>query len=338
MNVSADNRLRSAAPRVYGAVMGRPGPAEIGASDRSPLRPSQGAYGHPLAASFHLDTAPTLVSTLLKTAQLAVTRLASAGTGTALTLPIPVEKACLVSVALRDIADAEFWRAGTLDYRGALPEGAVSAVHLEDEPSFRLPAAFDLLALYIPELAFDELAADFGIPRVNELAIATGTVDPVIQQLGLALLPALEARDRDSRLFFDHIALALCAHLATHYGRLAPRTPWTVSPLSPWQERLAKELLAADLTAEPSVAEIARACRLPPRRFLRAFRETTGMPPHRWLRTFRIERAKELLLQSSLSLAQIAYDCGFADQSHLTRTFAAAIGVTPGAWRRARRS
>ncbi len=284
MNVITDSRLPSSAPRGYGAIMSRSGPAEIGASEWRSPRPSQGAYGHPLAACFHLAAAPTLVSTLLKTAQLAVTRLTSAGTGTGLTLPIPVEKACLVSVALHDIAAAELWRAGTLDYRGALPEGAVSAVHLEDEPSFRLPAAFDVLKLYIPGLAFEELAGDFGIPRVNELAIEIGTVDPVIRQLGLALLPALEARDRDSRLFFDHIALAMCAHLATHYGRLAPRTAWTASPLSAWQARLAKEMLAADLTAEPSIPEIARACRLPPRRFLRAFRETTGMPPHRWLR------------------------------------------------------
>ena len=41
---------------------------------------------------------------------------------------------------------------------------------------------------------------------------------------------------------------------------------------------------------------------------------------------------------SPLALAQIAYECGFADQSHFTRVFTAAVGATPGAWRRARRA
>jgi AraC-like DNA-binding protein len=77
---------------------------------------------------------------------------------------------------------------------------------------------------------------------------------------------------------------------------------------------------------------------MPESRFVRLFRMTTGMPPYRWVRAFRLEQAKELLFNSSLSLAQIAYDCGFADQSHFTRAFAAATGTTPGAWRRARRA
>ncbi len=85
------------------------------------------------------------------------------------------------------------------------------------------------------------------------------------------------------------------------------------------------------------MAAAAAACGLPLGRFARAFRETVGMPPYRWLRGFRVERAKELLLASKLALAQIAYDCGFADQSHFTRVFTQVVGTTPGAWRRARR-
>jgi AraC-like DNA-binding protein len=107
--------------------------------------------------------------------------------------------------------------------------------------------------------------------------------------------------------------------------------------LTPSQEHKAKALLSGDLTREPSIPAVAIACGLPPGRFVRAFRLTTGVPPHRWLRQFRVSRAQDLLFGSRLSLAQIAYDCGFADQSHFTRVFATAVGVTPGAWRRLRR-
>ena len=60
-----------------------------------------------------------------------------------------------------------------------------------------------------------------------------------------------------------------------------------------------------------------------------------GLPPHRYLLKQRIKTARALLLDSKQSLLDIALACGFADQSHFTRVFTAAIGVSPGALRRA---
>jgi AraC family transcriptional regulator len=50
----------------------------------------------------------------------------------------------------------------------------------------------------------------------------------------------------------------------------------------------------------------------------------------------RVDAAQELLLNSTLSLTDIALTCGFADQSHFTRVFTANVGISPGALRRAR--
>jgi len=66
-------------------------------------------------------------------------------------------------------------------------------------------------------------------------------------------------------------------------------------------------------------------------------RERSGnrsMPPHQWLLKVRVERAKEQLLNSDASLADIAVDSGFADQSHFTRVFTKHVGASPGQWRR----
>jgi transcriptional regulator GlxA family with amidase domain len=52
----------------------------------------------------------------------------------------------------------------------------------------------------------------------------------------------------------------------------------------------------------------------------------------------RITRAQQLLLDGELSLAQIAFATGFSEQSHLTRVFRSIVGVSPGSWRRDRRS
>ncbi len=108
--------------------------------------------------------------------------------------------------------------------------------------------------------------------------------------------------------------------------------------LNAWQERRSKEMLEEGLVGGCTIEDVARACDLPMPQFRRAFERTTGLSPLRWQRAMRVKRAKELLYNSDLSLTQITYECGFADQPHFTRAFAAATGSSPGAWRRARRA
>jgi AraC family transcriptional regulator len=93
-------------------------------------------------------------------------------------------------------------------------------------------------------------------------------------------------------------------------------------------------MMRSHLDEAVPLAELARACKLSPSHFARAFRQTTGQPPHRWLMEQRIEKAKQLLVDTPLSLAQIAQRCGFADQSHFTRVFAQLVQSSPGQWRR----
>lgn len=299
--------------------------------------PAEGAFGDRIAKAFHLDGAPTLTTTRLKMAQLAVTRVASPLHGVGKTSVIPQERAYLVNLQLRDVANAELWKGNTLVARGPMREGSIGIYHLDDEPRLNLMSPFDSLLFYVPEIVLDELADDNCAPRVSALSPQDGVPDPIMHQLGRVLLPALESPQVVGNLYFDHLVLAIFSHLASQYGEFRKGPPTPNNGLSSWQERLAKELLSADLGEEPSIADIAKACSLPESRFVRAFRQTTGAPPFRWLRGFRVEKAKELLFNSALSLAQVAYECGFADQSHFTRVFSEAIGTTPGAWRRARR-
>jgi AraC family transcriptional regulator len=85
-----------------------------------------------------------------------------------------------------------------------------------------------------------------------------------------------------------------------------------------------------------SLNAIARECGLSPSHFTRAFAISVGQPPHQWLLEQRVDLARQLLSESALPLADIAIQCGFADQSHFTRVFSARAGVSPGRWRRVR--
>jgi AraC family transcriptional regulator len=108
--------------------------------------------------------------------------------------------------------------------------------------------------------------------------------------------------------------------------------------LAPWQERRAKELMSTHLGREISLAFVAGECRLSVSHFARSFKQCTGKPPHRWLLENRVEKAKELLINAELPLAEIALECGFSDQSHFTRVFSRIAGTSPGTWQRLRLS
>jgi transcriptional regulator GlxA family with amidase domain len=99
-----------------------------------------------------------------------------------------------------------------------------------------------------------------------------------------------------------------------------------------------KREICSRLDQAVPLAELARAVNVSPGHFVRAFKQSTGQPPHRWLVEQRIEKARQLLVNTSLSLAEIALACGFSDQSHFARAFSRAMHTSPSAWRRYLRS
>ncbi|HEY4065366.1 MAG TPA: AraC family transcriptional regulator [Burkholderiaceae bacterium] len=91
--------------------------------------------------------------------------------------------------------------------------------------------------------------------------------------------------------------------------------------------------IAARLGEHLSVAEMATHANLSTEHFSRLFRNTFGCTPHRHLVEQRLQRVCELMDATARPLAEIAGDTGFADQSHLTRSFKARFGEPPNAWR-----
>lgn len=65
-----------------------------------------------------------------------------------------------------------------------------------------------------------------------------------------------------------------------------------------------------------------------------AFRDALGTTPHRYLMERRLSRVRVELTSTAKSIAEIAQECGFADQAHLTRHMRKVLGMTPAAYRR----
>lgn len=86
------------------------------------------------------------------------------------------------------------------------------------------------------------------------------------------------------------------------------------------EERYAEDLRLDDLASGVGLTRF---------QLLRLFKRHTGTTPHQYQIEVRVSRARERLSRG-IPPAQVAFDVGFADQSHLTRHFKRGWGVKPG--------
>jgi transcriptional regulator GlxA family with amidase domain len=104
--------------------------------------------------------------------------------------------------------------------------------------------------------------------------------------------------------------------------------------LAPWQKRKIERYVRENLDRVLQRDELGAQVSLSTCHFSRAFKETFGQSPHAYIVRLRLEMAKELMLSTDDALSQIAFACGFADQSHFTKMFRRSVGDTPNNWRR----
>lgn len=295
-----------------------------------------GAVGQRLGDLFKIDNAPALVTRKLSLAQMAVTEIRSDNPVLGPIDPVPTEDAYLVSLMLRNLDDHEVWENGRPCARHSISVGEFHLRDLKMEQSALVEQPHHSLQFYLPRAALNTIADENEARPVGELSYqpAVPFSDPVVRSLGLCLRIVFERPQEANRLFLDHVSFALGTHLAQTYGALKPCSMLRKGGLASWQARRATEYLSANLGSEGSLKEIAAQCGLSTSHFSKAFKETMGIAPHQWLIQRRIAVAKMLLKAPSLSLAEVALECGFADQSHFTRVFTRLVGMGPGAWRR----
>ena len=249
---------------------------------------------------------------------------------------LPREDAWIFRLHLQELSAHRLWMDGKLVPVAKCSPGTVSIYNMHLELAVSIIDPLDVVRIFVPRAALDQLAQELGVARSDCLNVIHGAAirDPAIHALISCLLPALEAPEAAFGLFVDHVLLAILAHIGRKYGALDEARHVPQGRLAPWQERRAKEILEAHPGLGLRLAIAADACGLSPSHFARAFKRSTGQPPYRWLLQRRVEQAKKLMSETGVTLADTALACGFADQSHFTRVFQRTVGVSPGAWRR----
>src|SRR6202166_3473739 len=295
------------------------------------------AYGRRLGERFRVENAPAIVTRALRTADIAVTEIRCDNPLPEMRGWIQQEDAFVVGLLLRDFFAHKYWEDGRPAPVCDLRAGESSLHDLKRVPTVLLDKPYHSLAFYLPRAALDAIAADANAPRIRDLSYepGAGVNDVTISRLGNLMLPALSHPDQANPLFVDHVLLAVGVHIAQTYGGMWPASRPVRGGLAPWQERRAREILHANIKSGVALKEVARECGISVGYFSHAFHRTLGVAPHKWLIEQRVVLSKEKLRDDGLSLSDVAMECGFSDQSHLTRVFRQTVGVSPGAWRRA---
>jgi AraC-like DNA-binding protein len=290
-------------------------------------------FGDPIARSLGLNNAPSVVARSLRNSQVVATRISCGLEQIGKTPQVPAEDTFIVAMYLTKLKKHQLFSRNRPYLTQGYDANSMRIVNLRGEFSALIAQPHESLNFHIPRFALEEIAETGRGRWRSDLICAPGTIDAVMVNLAAALLPAFQRPKEANPLFVDSLILAVCSHLISTYGggqSLPPRK----GGLTPAQTARAKEMLVENIDGDLLLADIATECGLSRQHFSRSFKATTGVAPHRWLQQHRVKLAAKLLATTRRSIADIALECGFADQSHFTRVFTSLLGQSPALWRR----
>ena len=174
-----------------------------------------------------------------------------------------------------------------------------------------------------------------------ELAPSLLADDPRLHHIALGLQAVIEGESVAGQLSAQLSADAfvtpfLRQHGATRVTRQSPSE--VIGGLSRYKLRRTIAYIQDHLEQDLSLVTLAAVGETSPAHFARLFKQATGLSPHQYVLLCRMERAKQLLTETDLSLIEIALQVGCADQSHFTALFRTHFALTPKAYRDRTRS
>lgn len=175
----------------------------------------------------------------------------------------------------------------------------------------------------------ENFAEENGLGPFTGLSDSFGQTDARISEIAKLLLDDLRNGSPFGRAFGDTLVNVLARHLIQSYGAAAPTGKQIEGPLATAVLRRIEEYVEAHLSEDLSLRQIATVAGYSPYHLHRSFKESTGYRLHEYVTQVRLERARQLLVATKMTVLEIALETGFSDQSHLSRQFRSHWQVTP---------
>jgi AraC family transcriptional regulator len=171
--------------------------------------------------------------------------------------------------------------------------------------------------------------------RDVELIEQWAVPDPQVEYILRALEADLEAGVPGGRLFGDSLLCALAVHLLRSYAVTPPRGAKPGNGLPRARLKRVMEYIEANLDQEIALAALADMAGMSPHYFSELFKQSVHFSPYQYVLRRRIDYARRLLSQPTVTVLEAAMRSGFSDQSQFTKLFRRVVGVTPTGYRAA---
>lgn len=214
--------------------------------------------------------------------------------------------------------------------------GNLTFIPAGDYGLWQFRRAVDVVHIYVPPAMLSRASEEggFAVSPMEDLPFRAIVEDPLAASLSVEIARSIDP-DPPSRLYIDQMMRSLALRLVALHQRRMERRPER-GGLAPWQVRRVQEFIAAHLGEDIGLSEIAAISGLSQFHFARAFKKTVGVPPYLYQRRRRLEKARTLLADPSLSVIEVGLSVGFDSPQAFARAFRREVGCTPSAYRRSR--
>ena len=170
-------------------------------------------------------------------------------------------------------------------------------------------------------------------PRNIEILPVLHSRDRILDSLVLLFLEEMNNAELANQMCIEHLVDLFTVHLLRNYCTFPLVVKEYSDGLAPHKLKQAQEYINDYLDSNIRVKQLSELVGISQYHFSRMFKKSTGYTPHEYVVLQRVERAKRLLKENKLTLADVSADCGFTHQSHMGKMFVKHVGTTPKRYR-----
>ncbi|MBV6626077.1 MAG: helix-turn-helix transcriptional regulator [Rivularia sp. (in: Bacteria)] len=244
--------------------------------------------------------------------------------------PKPLNAHHIVSVAFETIQTERILDGVLQTEEQVFGSVSIAPTNVEHWCVWKKTTEFAVISIHPNFLA--NTAYEFVNPDKVELIPTFAQPDYFVSGIASAIKHELVTDVSSCKLQLESLFNQLAVYLLGKYATSKPQIK-EYSGLAPFHLKQILELIGDNLSEEISLLELAKYLDMSQFHFCREFKKSVGVTPHHYIMQQRVKMAKQVLKQQKLSIAEVAVECGFSNQSHLGRVFKQHTGTTPRRYR-----